>query len=402
MKILPKKSIDGHFSVPGDKSISHRALILGAINKGKLHINNFLMGDDCLATAMCLMQMGIEIEINKNDVVVNGRGLHGFSAPKDVLYAGNSGTTLRLLTGLLAGQNFNSIIDGDDSLRQRPMDRVILPLTQMGANIDGNFAPIKIFGTKLRGIHYKMPINSAQVKSAIMLAGLYADGETAVEELGCNLIRNHTEIMIDYLKSGGSTIYVPGDFSSAAFLIAAGLLLADEGLMIKDVGVNSTRTGLLDALSQMGADINLLNKRNISGEDIADIYVKKSRLQGIALQANIVPRMIDEVPIFAVLSLFAEGKTIIRNAAELKIKESNRIETMTTELKKLGANIAATNDGMEIYGGFPLHGAELYSHADHRVAMSLAIAALASRGPSLIKNAACVDISFPGFFDKIL
>ena len=387
--------------MPGDKSISHRALILGAIAWGETNIAGFLPGEDCLATARCLGQLGVDVNIHGNTARITGRGLRSMRPPQGVLDVGNSGTTLRLLTGLLAGQRFDSVLDGDESIRRRPMDRVVMPLTQMGAKIEGNFAPIHIMGVQLQGIHYKMPINSAQVKSAIMLAGLYAKGETRIEEPGYGLTRNHTEIMMEYMGGRnlqGREIIVPGDFSSAAFFIVAGVLMAEDGLTIENVGVNPTRTGLLDALGRMGAHIEVKNHRVVCGEEVGDIFVKKSVLKGVVVAGDVVPRMIDEVPIFAVAALFAEGATIIQDAGELAVKESNRIAAMTGELGKMGAKIEARQDGMIIHGGHPLYGAAVDSHKDHRVAMALAVAALMARGHSVIQDAGCVGVSFPGFF----
>lgn len=401
--------------VPGDKSISHRTLILGAIAEGVTEISGFLAAEDCLATMDCLRKMGVKIEHSGDAVRVFGVGLHGMQKPNDVLYVGNSGTTLRLLTGLLAGQPFDTALDGDASIRRRPMDRVITPLSQMGANISGSTVPISIKGTKLRGTHYKMPIASAQVKSAILLAALYAQGETVVEELSYGATRNHTENMMAHMgidldisgkiiryKGGtlsGQKIDVLGDFSSAAFLIVAGMLLAEDGLVIENVGINPTRTGLLDALRQMGAEICINNRKETLGnEEVGDIFVKKSTLRPITLAGEIVPRMIDEIPIFAVAALFAGGTTIIRDSAELAVKESNRITAMTTELTKMGAKIEPQADGMIIHGGQSLSGAEVDSHGDHRIAMALAIAATMARGDTLIKNTSCVNVSFPDFF----
>jgi 3-phosphoshikimate 1-carboxyvinyltransferase len=330
------------------------------------------------------------------------------------LYVGNSGTTLRLLTGLLAGQSFDAIIDGDASIRRRPMDRVISPLSLMGAKIGGNHAPISIKGAQLRGIHYKMPINSAQVKSAILLAALYARGETVAEELQDGATRNHTEKMMTHMGicldisdriiryaggvPRGRKISVPGDFSSAAFFIGLGALMAKDGLVIENVGVNPTRTGLLDALKQMGADILIQNRKMLGAEEVGDIFVRKSPLKAIKIKGDIVPRMIDEIPIFAVAALFAQGITVIEDAEELAVKESDRIMTMTSELAKMGAKVVTRRDGMVIQGGVPLRGAAMHSHDDHRVAMALAIAATMAEGYSTIKNAHCADVSFPSFF----
>jgi len=413
-KITPKDKINGNIKVPGDKSISHRALILGAIAEGITEIEGFLPGEDCLVTINCLQKLGVEIEHSGDAVRIYGVGLHGLQKPKNTLYVGNSGTTMRLLAGLLAGQSFDTVLDGDASIRKRPMDRVIQPLSQMGAKISGNRAPVVIEGTKLRGMSYKMPINSAQVKSAILLAALYAQGETMVEELEPGATRNHTEKMMAHMgicldisgkiirymggKPRGCGVLVSGDFSSAAFFIVLGVLAAKDGLVIENVGINPTRIGLLDALRQMGADIAINNRKMLGNEEVGDIYVRQSVLEAIELKGGIVPRMIDEIPIFAVASLFAKGTTVISDAGELAIKESNRIVAMSSELAKMGAKIEPRHDGMVIYGGTTLSGAVVDSYNDHRVAMALAIAATVANGQSTIKNARCVDISFPGFF----
>jgi len=413
-KITPKDKINGNIKVPGDKSISHRALILGAIAEGITEIEGFLPGEDCLVTINCLQKLGVEIEHSGDAVRIYGVGLHGLQKPKNTLYVGNSGTTMRLLAGLLAGQSFDTVLDGDASIRKRPMDRVIQPLSQMGAKISGNRAPVVIEGTKLRGMSYKMPINSAQVKSAILLAALYAQGETMVEELEPGATRNHTEKMMAHMgicldisgkiirymggKPRGCGVLVSGDFSSAAFFIVLGVLAAKDGVVIENVGINPTRIGLLDALRQMGADIAINNRKMLGNEEVGDIYVRQSVLEAIELKGGIVPRMIDEIPIFAVASLFAKGTTVISDAGELAIKESNRIVAMSSELAKMGAKIEPRHDGMVIYGGTTLSGAVVDSYNDHRVAMALAIAATVANGQSTIKNARCVDISFPGFF----
>ena len=407
IRILPKNSVGGGLVVPGDKSISHRALILGALACGVTEVSGFLAGEDCLATARCLGQMGVEIEFTGEGVRVLGRGLHGLAAPGDVLYVGNSGTTIRLLAGLLAGQNFNAVLDGDASIRRRPMDRVVRPLAMMGAKIKGDFAPLHVEGARLRGINYQMPLNSAQVKSAILLAGLYARGRTVVRELGAGLTRDHTEIMIEHMRSAegkllGRGIVVPGDFSSAAFFIVAGLLLADEGgLLLEGVGVNPTRTGMLEALAAMGARIEVRRRRWANGEEIGDVFVRRSRLRGIVLEGGLVPRMIDEVPVFAVAAAFAEGVTVIRDAGELAVKESNRIDAMAAGLGKMGARVEQRVDGMSIQGGGVLRGAVVESYGDHRVAMALGVAALGACGETIIRDAGCVDVSFPGFFEVL-
>jgi len=413
-KIKPKNNISGKITVPGDKSISHRALILGAIAEGVTEIDGFLPGADCLATIDCLRKLGVEIEHSGDMAKVYGVGLHGLKRPTETLYVGNSGTTLRLLAGLLAGQDFDAVLDGDTSIRKRPMDRASLPLSLMGAKISGSHAPISITGSKLKGTYYKMPINSAQVKSAILLAALYAQGETVVEEFALGATRDHTEKMMAHMGicldiSGkiirhvggilyGRKISVPGDFSSAAFFIVAGVLMAKNGIVIENVGVNPTRTGLIDALRQMGAQVRIDNVKMLGNEEVGDIFVKKSTLRAVELKGDIVPRMIDEIPIFTVATLFAEGITVIKDAEELAVKESNRIAAMSSELAKMGAKIQPRRDGMVIHGGLELNGTVMDSHGDHRVAMALAIAATAAGSESTIKNTQCVAVSFPGFF----
>ncbi|MCL2350182.1 MAG: 3-phosphoshikimate 1-carboxyvinyltransferase, partial [Defluviitaleaceae bacterium] len=369
--------------------------------EGITEIEGFLNGEDNMATVACLRQMGVNIEINKDYARIGGVGKKGLRPPKDVLYCGNSGTTMRLLCGLLAGQEFDSILSGDESLQKRPMKRVIQPLELMGACISAQKDGLHIKGRHLVGIDYKMPIHSAQVKSAIILAGLYAQGKTNVIELGEGLTRNHTENMMHYMIQDGvlksRKISVPGDFSSAAFFVVLGLLMANEGLMIKGVGLNPTRTGLLTALRAMGGHIQTTIHHEIGGEAVGDIFVKKSRLKAIDLKGDLVPLMIDEIPIFAVAAAFATGTTTIQDAGELAIKESNRIVTISQELAKMGAKIAPTQEGLVIDGVESLHGAELDSHGDHRVAMAMAIAANSAQTPSTIKNAECMNISFPGF-----
>lgn len=414
--IKQKKSINGVFSVPGDKSISHRAVMFASIASGTTVIEGFLMGDDCLSTIRCFRQLGIDIEVNNDKVIVHGRGLHGLSKPDTILDVGNSGTTLRLMTGLLAGQSFSCEITGDASIQKRPMDRVSIPLSQMGADIIGKFCPIKINGGELKGIEYKLPVASAQVKSAILLAGLYADSDTTVIEPVPT--RDHTEIMLNYLGANiekksdkivshkikqlhAKNILVPGDISSAAFLIVAGLIVPNSNLVITNVGVNFTRTGIITALREMGAEIEVLNKRMLCGDYVADISVKSSNLVGTVIEGKIIPRLIDEIPIIAIAGCFANGTTIIKDAAELKVKESNRISAMVTELKKMGANITETDDGMIIEGGNPLKGAIVESYDDHRIAMSMAIAGLVTEGETTIKNGNCVDISFPEFYQYL-
>ena len=417
IRIHPGKTIKGSINVPGDKSISHRSVMLGAIAKDITEIEGFLMGEDCLSTISCFKKMGIDIRITPEKVIVKGNGMKGLKAPESILDVGNSGTTIRLIMGILSAQNFTSVITGDSSIQKRPMDRVAIPLKEMGAKITGKdnttLAPLTIEGAPLKGIEYTLPVASAQVKSSIILAGIYAQGKTIITEP--SLTRDHTEIMLSSFGASisregskiiinpaeeltGQKISVPGDISSAAYFIAAASILEGSDVLIKNVGVNPTRTGIIKALKEMGADISLLNERNLSGEAVADIQVKYAPLKGIALSGDIIPLMIDEIPVFAVAALFAEGKTIIKDAQELKVKESNRIAAMVTELKKMSANIEETPDGMIIEGGFNLKGASMESYNDHRIAMSLAIAALKAQGESTIINGSCTDISFPGFY----
>lgn len=413
--VTPKQSVKGIFNVPGDKSISHRAVMFAAISDGVTEIDDFLLGDDCLSTINCFRQLGIDIEIKEKKVIVHGKGLYGLNKPARILDVGNSGTTLRLMSGILAAQNFSCEITGDTSIQKRPMDRVSIPLSKMGANIEGKYCPIKINGSNLKAIEYELPVASAQVKSAILLAGLYAEGDTKVIEPIST--RNHTEIMLNYL--GGNiekkndtiichpvkqlyahNILIPGDISSAAYLMVAGLIRPNSEILITNVGINFTRTGIITALRDMGADIEILNKRNLCGDYVADICVKSSELVGTTIEGKIIPRLIDEIPILAVAACFANGTTIIKDAAELKVKESNRISAMTTELKKMDGDIKETEDGM-IINGHKLKGSTVESYNDHRIAMSLAIAALGAEQETIINNAEIVDISFPNFYEHI-
>lgn len=419
--------LTGIVSVPGDKSISHRAVMLGAISEGVMEIEHFLSGEDCLATIHCFRALGVDITINGTQVTVRGQGLHGLRKPAQALDVGNSGTTLRLMSGLLAGQAFESRLTGDASIQKRPMNRVIIPLSQMGAQVEGTpvpggtgvAAPITVKGGKLNGIQYTLPVASAQVKSAILLASLYAAGETIITEP--EPTRDHTEIMLRYLgadiEKKGDRIYsrpverlharpviVPGDISSAAFWIVAAACFNPPGvaLTIQNVGINETRTGILTALRAMGADIRVHHETERCGERVADLTIQAAPLTGTTVSGALIPRMIDEIPALAVAALYAKGRTVIRDAAELKVKESNRIHTVATELGKLGAHITETEDGLVIDGGYPLHGAVTDSHQDHRLAMSLAVAAIGAEGDTEIENSECVDISFPGFYQRLL
>lgn len=414
-----KKStpLRGELAVPGDKSISHRAVMLGALAKGTTSVTNFLKGADCLSTISCFEKMGIEIEQLPSEILIHGKGLHGLNAPETILDAGNSGTTTRLLSGILAGQAFCTTLTGDASIQKRPMTRIITPLSQMGGKIeslsDNGCAPLKITGHPLKPIHYLSPVSSAQVKSCVLLAGMYADGITKVTEP--YLSRNHSELMLrsfgaDVISEGttaaitgnpvleGQKVVVPGDISSAAYFIAAGLLIPGSEILIKDVGINPTRDGILKVCADMGADIQLLNKREYGKEPVADILVKHSELKATVIEGALIPTLIDELPMLAVMAAFAQGTTVIRDAQELKVKESNRLDIIVQHLSAMGADIIPTEDGMEIHGGKPLKGAVLDSYMDHRIAMSFAVAGMAADGETEILNASCVDISYPEFY----
>ena len=419
MEIKKLTNLHGELTVPGDKSISHRAVMFGSLAKGTTKITHFLEGADCLSTISCFRKMGIDIENNSGEILVHGKGLHGLSAPVDILDVGNSGTTTRLISGILAGQNFVSELTGDDSIQSRPMKRIMTPLLSMGADIasikGNNCVPLRITGHPLKAIHYDSPVASAQVKSCVLLAGMYSDGITSVTEPV--LSRNHTEIMLNYfgarVTSEGTTasiapepylfareITVPGDISSAAYFIAAGLLVPGSEILLKNVGINPTRDGLLRVCKDMGADITLLNV-NMDGEPTADLLVRASSLHGTTVGGEIIPTLIDEIPMIAVMAAFAEGTTVIKDAKELKVKESDRILVMAENLSRMGADITPTDDGMIIHGGKPLHGAEIDSYLDHRVAMSFAVAGLLCDGPLSIKGGDCVKISYPEFYEDL-
>lgn len=419
MKMKKIKNLRGELQIPGDKSISHRGVMFGSLALGTTKITHFLEGADCLSTISCFQKMGIDIERNNDEVLVHGKGLHGLTAPSSILDVGNSGTTTRLISGILAGQNFISELNGDASIQSRPMKRIMKPLHAMGADIfslKGNdCAPLRITGKPLHAIHYDSPVASAQVKSCVLLAGLYADGITHVTEP--ILSRNHTEIMLNYfganIVSSGTTasiqpnpvleareIKVPGDISSAAYFIAAGLLTPNSEILLKNVGINPTRDGILRVCQAMGADITLLDQ-TFDGEPTADLLIRTSHLHGTTIGGEIIPTLIDEIPMIAVMAAFAEGTTIIKDAAELKVKESDRIAVMVENLKRMGADIEATDDGMIIHGGKPLHGAVIDSYADHRVAMSFAVAGAICEEPVDILGAECVNISYPEFYQDL-
>ncbi len=414
------KTLKGEVTVPGDKSVSHRAVMFGSIAKGLTEITNFLQGADCLSTISCFGKLGIEIENGPDKILIHGKGLHGLTAPDSVLDAGNSGTTTRLISGILAPQSFTATLTGDASIQKRPMNRIMEPLSMMGADIKsikGNgCAPLEIQGRPLTGIHYMSKVASAQVKSSILLAGLYASGETSVTEPV--LSRNHTEIMLSHFGAQittkdttasilpepvleGRKIMVPGDISSAAYFIAAGLIVPGAEILIKNVGINETRDGIIRVAKQMGGNITLLHENRDSGEPVADVLVSHSPLHGIEISGSIIPTLIDELPIIAIMAAYAEGTTVIADAAELKVKESNRIDVMVDNLTAMGADITGTEDGMIIKGGSPLHGALIHSMADHRIAMSFAVASLLADGTTSIEGGESVNISYPGFYKDL-
>lgn len=420
MNITRKTGLKGEITVPGDKSISHRAVMFGALSKGTTEVTNFLQGADCLSTIDCFRKLGIDIENTKKHILIHGKGLHGLKESKIQLDTGNSGTTTRLISGILAGQNFRTTLTGDASICRRPMGRIITPLSEMGADIksiNGNgCAPLEINPSTLHGIHYNSPVASAQVKSAILLAGLYAEGITKVTEP--YLSRNHSEIMLNFFGANvttkdttisiepepvleGRKVVVPGDISSAAYFIAAGLITPDSEILIKNVGSNPTRDGILKVCKAMGGNIEVLNRNDTNGEPTADLLVKSSKLHGTTIEGAMIPTLIDEIPIIAILACFAEGTTVIKDAAELKVKESNRIDVMVNNLSLMKADITGTEDGMIIHGGKPLEGATIESNLDHRIAMSFAIAGMNANGTTTIINSDCVNISYPAFYEDL-
>ncbi len=432
MKITNSYSFRGELSVPGDKSISHRGIMFGAISNGLTEITNFLQGADCRSTISCFQKLGISMESQGTCVLVHGKGLHGLQAPAQILDVGNSGTTMRLISGILAGQPFESILDGDASIRKRPMKRIFTPLSQMGADFQcwepavfpaskkpaaSGCAPFTIKGGKLTGIHYTSPVASAQVKSAVLLAGLYAQGETSVTEP--ILSRDHTERMLAGFGAEitsisptasvkpepaleGQQIHVPGDISSAAYFIALGLITPHSEILIQNVGVNPTRNGILKAALAMGGNLTLHNERTVSGEPVADILVKSSSLHSATIDGSLIPALIDEIPVLAVMAAFADGTTVIGDAQELKVKESDRIAVVTENLTAMGASVTPTQDGMIIEGGKPLHGALIRTHQDHRIAMAFTIAGLNATGETTLDDRNCTVISYPSFYEDLL
>lgn len=419
LHLSPVSHLRGELTPASDKSISHRGVMLGALSQGTTHIHNFLLGEDCLSTISCFRQMGVEITLDGSDVTIKGRGLHGLQAPKETLYTGNSGTTTRMLCGILAPQPFSCTINGDASIQKRPMGRVILPLRQMGAAIQGvedKFTPLHIEGRPLTGIHYNMPVASAQLKSALLFAGLYAQGETSLTEPAPS--RDHTERMIrafgGQVTTNGcdisilpqkelyaTTVEVPGDISSAAFFLVAGVLVPGSEILIKNVGLNPTRDGVLQVLLDMGADITICNRKE-DVEPRGDLLVRYSRdrLHGVTIGGDLIPRLIDELPVLAVAAAFAQGTTVIQDAAELRVKESDRITVMEEQLKAAGVEVQATDDGLIIQGG-DVHGGDFYSYGDHRVAMAMAVLSLAAKGESTLKGSDCISISYPEFFTHL-
>lgn len=413
--------LKGSFELIGDKSISHRAIMFSSISKGHNKISNFLMGEDCLSTIDCFRKMGVDIKIEDKDVIVRGNGLHGLKKPNDILDVGNSGTTIRLIMGILAGNNFDTTLMGDSSICKRPMKRVTDPLRSMGCRIEGkddaNYTPIKVYGGNLSSINYKMPVASAQVKSAIILASLYADKMSTIEEKVKS--RNHTEIMlksfganidVDDLKINinpvdelySQDIYVPGDISSAAFIIVGALISKGSEVLIKNVGLNETRTGIIDVVKSMNGNIEIFNKRLVGGEIVGDILVKyTSNLCATTIDKSIIPRLIDEIPVISVLASQAEGTTIIKDAKELKVKESNRIKAVVDNLKNMNCDIEELEDGMIIKGKNKLKASFIKTYNDHRIAMAFSIANLICEEEVKLDNKNCVGISFPGYFDLL-
>ncbi|WP_010284169.1 3-phosphoshikimate 1-carboxyvinyltransferase [Bacillus timonensis] len=413
--------LNGSIDIPGDKSISHRSIMLGAIAQGKTVVNNFLPGDDCLSTISCFEKLGVKITQNKDHVEIEGAGFDGLREPIEILDTGNSGTTTRLMVGLLSGIPIHTCMIGDESIAKRPMKRVTEPLRQMGAKIDGredgNFTPLSIRGGSLQGIDYVSPVASAQVKSSILLAGLNANGITSVTEP--HKSRDHTERMLRAFgceveeagltvkvnggqKLVGTNIQVPGDISSAAFFLVAGAIVPNSRITLKNVGMNPTRTGIVDVLVKMGARLEIENERVENNEPIADLTIQTSELKGIEIDGDIIPRLIDEIPVIALLATQAEGKTVIKDASELKVKETNRIDTVVGELTKLGAKIEPTEDGMIISGEKKqLTGGHVHSHGDHRIGMMLAIAACIANAEVTLSDPESISVSYPTFFEHL-
>lgn len=413
-------SLQGELTVPGDKSVSHRSVMFGSIAKGKTTVSGFLLGEDCLQTIDCFQKLGVQIEVDGTNVTIDSPGMDEWTEPSEVLYTGNSGTTTRLMLGILSGTNLHTIMTGDDSIGKRPMRRVADPLRLMGAQIagraNGQFTPLAIQGGPLNAIDYTMPVASAQVKSAILLAGLRAKGTTIIREQ--EVSRDHTERMLRQFGAdisvehgvvslaGGQTltgthVNVPGDISSAAFFLVAGAVVPNSHIVLHNVGVNQTRDGILEVLNDMGAKLTIAIEDEQAAEPTATITIETSQLKGTTVEGAVIPRLIDEIPIIALLATQATGKTVIKDAEELKVKETNRIDAVVNELKKLGANIEATEDGMIIEGPTPLHGASLKTYGDHRIGMMGAIAAIIADGRVELDDADCIAVSYPTFFEHV-
>lgn len=414
------KKLNGEISIPGDKSISHRSIMFGAISEGTTTITNFLTGDDCLSTISCFRKLGVEIVVEGEKVIIHGKGLEGLREPVEVLDVGNSGTTIRLMLGILAGRPFFSTLIGDASIGKRPMTRVTKPLRSLGAMIDGRnsgeYTPIGIRGGILQGMEYRLPVASAQVKSSILFAGLQGEGRTTVIEP--SKTRDHTERMIRHFggevevdgltvavpggqQLKGADVHVPGDISSAAFFLVAGAIVPGSEIILRNVGLNPSRTGIIDVMQEMGADIEIINEKADAFEPAGDIKIKTSSLKGVTIGGDMIPRLIDEIPVISLLATQAEGVTVIKDAEELKVKETNRIDTVVNELTKLGARIEATDDGMIIYGKSSLSGATVSSHGDHRIGMMLAIAALICADETKLENQEAISVSYPSFFSHL-
>ena len=419
--IKPVRRLTGEIKIQGDKSVSHRAIILGSIAKGVTTVTNFLPSDDCRATMNAFSAMGVSIEDNNGSTVkIEGKNLDGLTEPSDVMDMGNSGTSARLLCGLLAGQDFFSVMTGDSSLRRRPMKRVAAPLRSMGANIqgrrDGDLLPLAIKGGDLQGIHHRLPVASAQVKSALLFAGLYASGRTSVEEIPQS--RDHSERMLKHfginlgkegnvisIESGqkltARDIYVPGDISSAAFFMVGASILKGSDVIVRDVGLNPTRTGIIDVLKKMGALIEIVELRDPEGEPVGDVRIVSAPLRGTEISGEIIPRLVDELPVICIAAAVAEGETLIKDAAELRVKESDRIAVMAECLTLMGVDVETSDDGMRIRGNRQLKGAVCSSHGDHRIAMSMAIAGLVAEGGMTIEDTGCIKTSFPRFEEML-
>lgn len=417
---LEKIRLVGDVTIPGDKSISHRAIMFGSLAKGTTKITNFLLGEDCLSTIACFRKLGVQIEVSEDEVVVYGKGIEELKEAHEVLDVGNSGTTARLMMGILSGLPFHSVIIGDESIGKRPMKRVTKPLKMMGTSIDGRedatYTPISIRGGSLNSISYASPVSSAQVKSSILLAGLFAKGTTTVTEpeksrdhtermlkaFGCELEVDGNKVSINGNQELTATdVIVPGDISSAAFFLVAGSIVPNSEILLKNVGVNPTRTGILTVLERMGANITLEDEKVVNGEPIANIRVKSSNLKSTVIGGAEIPTCIDELPILALAAALADGETIIKDAEELRVKETDRIQTVVTELTNLGVSIEATKDGMIIQGNSSLKGANVNSHGDHRMGMMLSIAALLAKGGTIIENTECIAVSFPNFKEQL-